>query len=136
MDKAMSQELTSESYVSQKKDILDRCLRLTEEIYSCLEKQEDPDKPIQERMTVIHELESLESSANDDIKNTCPRDEAVRMDEKLKLILSLDKQIEQSIKKTQKDILESMKQNIQEQKFTLYDTPDSPENGYYFDKKQ
>ena len=136
MDNSMSQELTSESYITYKKDILDRCLRLTEEIYSCLEKQEDPDRPIQERMSIINELESLESSAGDDIRKTCPVDEAIRFDEKLKVILSLDKQIEQSIKKTQKDILESMKQNIHEQKFMLYDTPDSPESGYYFDKKQ
>ena len=132
----MRRKISSETYVTQKNEILDNCLHLTEEIYSILRNQEDPALLLQERMSVINELVTLESSIGDKILKTCSRADAKQMDDKLRLILSLDKQIEESILDAQSKILESMKHNIQEQRFTLFETGIAPESGRYLDEKQ
>ena len=128
--------MSLEKYISQKNDILDKCLRLTEDIYSSLNDWEKPAKLLQERMAAINELVTLESSAGDSILKTCPKSEAQHLDDKLKLILNLDKLIGEAIQKAQNDVLASMKYNIQEQKLMLFEMPVISESGRYFDEKQ
>jgi hypothetical protein len=132
----MKRKVSPEIYISQKNDILDNCLNITEKIYACLKNQEDPASLLEKRMAVINDLAALESSVDDKVRNGCSMTVTGQIDDKLRLILNLDKQLEQSIIDTQRNILESLKQNMQGQKFTLFETGDVSENGRFLDEKQ
>jgi CRP-like cAMP-binding protein len=132
----METVITPEEYVERKNDILNRCLRLTEEIYSNLEKWETLDLLFEKRMDIIGELGDLEVSAGDRITKTCIEHAAAQLDDKLRLILNLDKQIGQAISETQAELLASMKSNTQEQKFMIYEANQSPSSGVYLDAKK
>ncbi|GHU49741.1 hypothetical protein FACS1894127_3670 [Clostridia bacterium] len=132
----MEIKITPEVYVERKNDILNRCLRLTEEIYSNLEKWEALNILFEKRMNIIEELGDLESSAGDRISKSCTRNETAQLDDKLRLILNLDKQIGQTISETQAELLASMKSNTHEQKFMIYETNQTPASGVFLDEKQ
>ncbi|MDR0570741.1 MAG: hypothetical protein LBG71_05945 [Clostridiales Family XIII bacterium] len=132
----MRRKITPESYVERKHDILNRCLRLTEEILSSLEKWESLDRLFEERMGVIEELRNLEAAAGERITKVCAKGEAERLDEALRLILSLDKRIGKAIQSAQSDLLDSMRSNTQEQRFMAYSIRERPASGLLLNERQ
>jgi hypothetical protein len=115
----MSAQCTPESYIKRKDDILTRCLRLTEDIYSGAGTPEKLAALLDKRMEAIMELEKFEAEAGG-VRDSCPREALSGLDSKLRLILSLDKKIEDAMKKTRGDLRGSMKFNTMEQKFIQY----------------
>jgi hypothetical protein len=129
--------LGPQQYVAQKRDILTRCLRLTEDIHNAL--GGDPDALeglIDRRMGVISEFQALEGSVDDALRASCPKGELDSLDGMLRVILSFDEKTEATLRKMQIETLESMKSNTQKQRFTQYETVTRPMSGRLMDKKE
>jgi hypothetical protein len=131
----MSATIAPESYAKKKNDILTRCLRVTEDIYSSIGTPEALADLFDRRMEIIGELRELDESAGE-AKNACPRETTDELDAKLKLILSLDERIEGVMRDAQRDLLGSMKSNTMGQKFIKYANAASPGKGRLLDEKK
>jgi hypothetical protein len=131
----MPAQYTPEGYIEKKDDILTRCLRLTEDIYSGVKTPEALADLLTRRMETIEELKELEQGA-EDVKNVCPAEALDGLDSKLRLILSLDEKIENAMNDEKAEILGSMKSNIAERKLTEYATVGKPDKGRLLDEKQ
>jgi hypothetical protein len=129
----MPERRATEDYAKKKDDILTRCLRLTEDIYSGAEAPEKLAALLDRRMETIRELEKLEAEAGE-ARDACPPEARAGHDSKLRLILSLDKKIEDAMKKTGGELLGSMKSNTMERKFMQYEAAEKPGTGRLLDE--
>jgi hypothetical protein len=131
----MPARCTPEGYIEKKDDILTRCLRLTEDIYSSVNAPEKLDALFAGRMETIEELKALEQGA-EDVKSACSKEALDELDSKLLLILSLDAKIEGAMNDEKTEILGSIKLNTAERKFAEYAIVGKPDKGRLFDEKQ
>jgi hypothetical protein len=131
----MPAQYTPEGYIEKKNDILTRCLRQTEDIYSSVGEPEALADLLAGRMETIAELEVLENEAKD-AKKACSEKALAGLDSDLRLILSLDAKIEAAMNEAKSEILDSMKSNTAERKFMRYANVDKPDNGRLLDEKQ
>jgi hypothetical protein len=127
---------TAKTYLERKEDILTRCLRLTEDIYSGIASApESLPELFDRRMAVLRELGRLDEDAAE-AKAACPAEALERSDAKLRLIQSLDEKIETTLRDAQHKLHDSMKSNMMEQKFTGYAAPADAGRGRLLDEKK
>jgi hypothetical protein len=131
----MPAQYTSQGYIEKKDDILTRCLRLTEDIYSGVKAPETLADLLDKRLETITELKALEDEAKD-AKKACSEEALGGLDSKLRLILSLDAKIEAAMNDEKAEILGSMKSNTAGRKLTEYAVMGRPDKGRLFDEKQ
>jgi hypothetical protein len=132
----MAPARTPQQYLDEKKDILDRCLRLTEDCSSSLEDPEALHVLLEQRMDIIKELETLETAADDALRQACPPGALDRLDETLRLILALDQRNGDQLRDNRAQLVGAMKANTQEQRFLHYNEPQRPVGGKFLDKKK
>jgi hypothetical protein len=131
----MPATIAPEAYAEKKDDILTRCLRITEDIYSNIKTPEALEDLFDRRMETIDELRMLDESAGE-AKDVCPKETIDRLDAKLKLILSLDERIESAMRDAMRDLRGSMKRNTMGQKFIKYANAAISEKGRLLDEKK
>jgi hypothetical protein len=131
-----SADVTQEYYLSQKNILLERCLRLTEDIYSNVGKWESLEGLLDRRMAAIADLQSLEESAGDGLRQSCPKAALARLDDKLRLVLEMNSKAEKALNDSRDSLLESMKSNANEQRFTRFEDPAPLGKGRFLDVKE
>jgi hypothetical protein len=131
----MPADRTANDYIEKKDDILTRCLRLTEDIYSAVGESDTLAALLDERMKTIEELVRLEEGSAE-LRQACPAEALAGLDSKLRLILSLDERIESAIADVKLKLLDSLKSNTMERKFMKYAVAEETESGRLFDKKK
>jgi ferredoxin len=131
----MPAQYTPQSYIEKKDDILTRCLKLTEDVYSGVKDSEKLAGLLDRRMETIRELQELEKAARE-AREACPKEALDRLDSKLRLILSLDEKTESAMTNARRELLGAMKSNTMEQKFMGYAAAASPERGRLLNEKQ
>jgi hypothetical protein len=122
---------SSGAFGGKKIDYLKQCIRITEDLLSNDTDDEKIRELIQRRGDVILLLAKLEREH----KGVPPTaSEISTADQLIDLLLKLNIQAVQKIKKEQQDILDAMKVNIKEQKLTAYNASAAPTEGRLLDK--
>ena len=120
---------TSYEYLQQKKALLKECLHLSEELISGIDEWESVPDIISRREAVILQLKELEETAGAKVKASLTREMKQELDQMIKLILDLDKDAANLIRKEQQNIMGSLKANTQEQKLMQYAQPTEVPSG-------
>lgn len=119
--------LTSNEYFLKKKALLEQCLHLSEELISSVENWDSVPDVMSRKEAAIMQLRDLEESIDSETKAALTREMNQELDRMIKLILDLDQDTANLIRKEQKEIKESLKANIQGQKLIQYaQTPEIP----------
>jgi len=111
---------TSYEYLQQKKALLKQCLNLSEELISSIDEWESVPDIISRREAVILQLKELEEAAGTKVKASLTSEMKQELDQMINLILDLDKDATNLIRKDQQNIMGSLKANTQEQKLMQY----------------
>jgi len=127
---------TSYEYLQQKKALLKQCLNLSEELISSIEEWESVPDLISRREAVILQLKELEEAAGTKLKASLTSEMKQELDQMIKLILDLDKDATNLIRKEQQNIMDSLKANTQEQKLMQYAQPTELPSGRKLDYKK
>ncbi|MDD4564735.1 MAG: hypothetical protein PHE79_04585 [Eubacteriales bacterium] len=125
-----------DEYFQQKKNLLDQCLRLSEELLSSLESWELLPDILNRREEVIHQLDELEKKTGKEAAASLSLEKKQELDLLTKLILELDKDCACKIHAEQQSILNSLKKNIKGQKLVQYAQVREPEQGRVLDYKK
>jgi hypothetical protein len=128
--------VTQEDYLAQKNILLERCLRLTEDIYSNAGKWESLEGLLDKRMAAIADFQSLEESVDDGFRQSCPKADMARLDSKLALVLEMNAKAEKALRDARDSLLDSMRSNTKEQQFTRFDDSAPLEKGRFLDIKE
>ncbi|MDR2295469.1 MAG: hypothetical protein LBD95_01605 [Clostridiales Family XIII bacterium] len=126
---------TTAAYIERKDALLTDCLRLTEDIYSALDRPESLPALLDRRMELLRALFRLDEEAGE-AKAACPEDENKRLTAKLRLIQSLDARIETALGAARSELLNTMKRNATERKFTGYAPVTDSGKGRRLDEKK
>lgn len=119
--------------------LLKQYISLSEELLSIQLEDDWPqmDGFFSERETVIQQLQNLDRDNDKTIIASCSPIQNAQIDQLVSLILEVDKNIEDLIKKERDKILESMKSNTHEQKIADYAAIENPNSaGKYLDIKK
>ena len=127
--------LTTNDYFLQKTTLLKQCLSLSEELISSLEQWEDMAGILERREAVLQQLNELEESTSTSVKSLLSREKADETDQIIRLILALDSNTAELIRKEKENIANSIKANAQEQRLMEYATPQLS-RGKRFDYKK
>ncbi len=127
---------TSFEYLQQKKALLKQCLNLSEELISSIDEWESVPELISRREAVILQLKELEEAAGTKVKASLTSEMKQELDQMIKLILDLDKDATNLIRKEQQHIMDSLKANTQEQKLMQYAQPTELQSGRKLDYKK
>ena len=127
---------TSYEYYQQKKALLKQCLHLSEELIGCIDEWESVPDIISKREVVILQLKELEETVATKVKASLTNEMKQELDQMLKLILDLDKDATNLIRKEQQNITDSLKSNAQEQKLMQYAQPTEVPSGRKLDYKK
>lgn len=106
-----------QNYINQKESLLQKCLRVTEDFASNIDDWESFENILSERGSIIEKIKELEAATPDHIRSACPPKDVKRLDNMLNLILDLDKNAEKYIREAQAELMDSMKTNVQGQRF-------------------
>ncbi|MDR2355216.1 MAG: hypothetical protein LBE16_03375 [Clostridiales Family XIII bacterium] len=123
----------AETYIAKRDALLTSCLRLTEDIYSALDRPESLPALLDRRMEMLRELRRLDDAEG---ARAADRGEAEPSDSKLRLIQSLDAKIETALREARGELLNAMKRNATERKFTGYAPVTDAGKGRRLDKKE
>jgi hypothetical protein len=107
---------TPNEFFLQKKSLLKQCLNLSEELISNLEEWESFDDILKKREDVIEQIKELEEAKGKNIALGLSSEMKTELDQTLNLILELDKKTTELMRKEQKEIMASLKNNAQEQR--------------------
>ena len=127
---------TSFEYLQQKKALLKQCLNLSEELISSIDEWETVPDLISRREALILQLKELEEAAGTKVKASLTSEMKQDLDQMIKLILDLDKDATNLIRKEQQHIMDSLKANTQEQKLMQYAQPAELPSGRKLDYKK
>lgn len=111
---------TAYEYLQQKKALLKQCLALSEELIGSIKDWEAVPEIVSKREAVIQQLKELEESTGARIKASLTKEMKQELDQIIKLILDLDKDATNLIRKEQKDIMDSLKNNTKGQILVQY----------------
>lgn len=111
------------AYFNQKAELLKQCIKISEEILSTLESEEDLQTILSRREAVILRLKMLEEACDQGIKDLCTQSQKKQMDQQVKLLLAMDREATESISARQGKLLEAMKANKRKQQIANYINP-------------
>ncbi|MDD2189677.1 MAG: flagellar protein FliT [Eubacteriales bacterium] len=111
---------TSFEYYRKKKALLKECLALSEELISSIEDWDAIPVIITKREALIGELRDLEETARAPVKVALTKELKQELDQMIRLILNLDKDVADLIRTEQQNVLDSLKKNTKGQKLTQY----------------
>lgn len=127
---------TTNDYFQQKKALFKECLSLSEELISSLEDWESLSDILSKRELIIQQLESLEVTFGKEAAASLPEEMKTEIDQLIKLILDVDKDTANLIRKEQQNIINSLKANTQEQKLVQYGSIPMTQSGRMIDYKK
>lgn len=127
---------TAYEYLQQKKALLKQCLNLSEELIGSIEAWDSVPDIISKRDDVIRQLKELEDLAKPGVKASLTKEMKQELDQMIRLILDLDKDAANLIRKEQKTIIESLKTNTKGQKLIQYAQIPDLQSGQRLDYKK
>lgn len=110
----------SDEYFLKKKALLKECLHFSEELIGSIESWESVPDIIAGKEAAVLQLSELEEAADAQTKALLSNEMKQELDQMIKLILDLDNDTANLIRKEQQNIIGSLKTNINEQKFIQY----------------
>ncbi len=111
---------SSNEYFRQKKSLLEQCLALSEELISSIESWESVPDVMARKEAAIMNLKDLEDSIDSGVKASLSQEMKQELDRMIHLILALDQDTANLIRREQLEIKGSLKANIQGQKLMQY----------------
>lgn len=124
------------SYYQKKKDILAQCLALSEDLISGMEEWDGVPAIMERKEALILQLKALEDSTDDEVKSTLSPAQKQELNQSIKLILDLDQNTVERIRKEQQEIKSSLKVTVNEQKVMQYAQPPGMSSGTRLDYKK
>ncbi|MDD2217462.1 MAG: flagellar protein FliT [Eubacteriales bacterium] len=115
--------------------LLEDCLRLSEQLLSRLEDWEALDDILNKRGAVISDIQILDDMYPKDVIDACSGEQKIEAARLISLILRLDRDTENLLKKERDRIVASIKSNVKGQKVAGYGSPDL-EKGHFVDYKK
>ena len=127
---------TPNEFFLQKKILLKQCLTLSEDLKNGLEIWENFEDILKRREEAIEKIRILEESAGKSFAPLLSQEMKAELDQILKQILELDKQTTELMRKAQREIMTSLKNNVQGQKMIQYGSALGQSNGRFLDYKK
>lgn len=127
---AQNKKNTTDEYFRRKKALLKQCLSLSEEFMSSIEDWESLPDILSRREEVLLQLTELEKEAGSEAAASLTDEMKREIDGTIRLILDLDNDASNRIRREQQSITDSLKANIKVQKFIQYaPAPELPRGG-------
>lgn len=124
------------SYYQKKKDLLAQCLALSEDLISGLEEWDEIPEIMERKEALILQLKALEDSTDDEVKSALSPSQKQELNQSIKLILDLDQNTVERVRKEQQEIKSSLKVTVNEQKVMQYAQFSEIANGRKLDYKK
>ncbi len=124
------------SYYQKKKDLLAQCLTLSEDLISGLEEWDEIPSIMERKEALVLQLKALEDSTSDEIKSALSPAQKQELNQSIKLILDLDRNTVERVRKEQQEIKSSLKVTVNEQKVMQYAQPPGMSSGTRLDYKK
>lgn len=126
----------SDEFYENKITILTQLLHLSEEFISSLDQWESLDGILEQRETLLAQLKTNEDSYGKAVADSCTQEQKEEVDRLINLIISLDHDSANKIREEQKKNIQSIKANVQEQKFIQYGATPAAQSGRLMDYKK
>ena len=120
---------TSNDYFSQKIALLKQCLDLSEEFIGSIEDWQSLAGILVRRQEVIKKIQVLDETLDKTISDPCSQSQKSQINQLVKLILEIDGDVGNIIRREQENLSHSIKTNIQEQKMIHYSSLTEAQNG-------
>jgi uncharacterized iron-regulated protein len=111
------------AYYEQKIKLLAQCIKLSEEVFGCLDSEEDLQGFLSRRKHVLLQLKLLDENSDHEVMLSCSKAQKEQIDQQVTLLLAMDRDIAKSISANQKTLLEEIKENKKRQRIANYATP-------------
>lgn len=124
------------SYYQKKKDLLAQCLALSEDLISGLEEWDEIPGIMERKEALVLQLKALEDSTSDEVKSALSPVQKQELNQSIKLILDLDRNTVERVRKEQQEIKSSLKVTVNEQKVMQYAQSPGMSSGIRLDYKK
>lgn len=126
---------SSIEYFSRKMQLLQECLSLSEQLLSRLEDWEALDDILTKRGAIIRDIQILDDMYPKEIIDACSSEQKNQAAQLLSLIMRLDRDAGQLLRKERERIVDAIKSNVKGQKVAGYGSPDL-QRGHLVDHKK